>query len=218
MSSCSTHPAQVPTGFCHCVVDTVLGFVVDSPQPSHSRAGPGSPASLQPCPCYRMLCQNSPATSLHCPSSSAISSLTSSQYQPALKMPSFCTGSLWQNPIPLPPGTDSACSLSTQLTVALGKASLTPAWDDSPPDLPLSSLFLKSNNKGDRKEEQHEHRGQNGCWSKDAGAHGWNREYILENGTHKALRHPQRAINPKTYKDIREGFYTAGQSDQICIL
>lgn len=120
-------------------------------------------------------------------------------------------GSLWQNPIPLPPGTDSACSLSTQLTVALGKASLTPAWDDSPLDLPLSSLFLKSNNKGDRKEEQHEHRGQNGCWSKDAGAHGWNTEYILGNGTHKALRHPQGQLALKPTKILGKDFTQLGK-------
>lgn len=47
-------PALMPTGFCHCVVGTVLGIFVGFSQPDHWRAGAGSPwagtMSQQPVP------------------------------------------------------------------------------------------------------------------------------------------------------------------------
>lgn len=59
--SCSTHTI-IPDAhwLLSHIVRTGLGNLVVSPQSECSGAGPESPASQQPCPYYRTLCQRSP--------------------------------------------------------------------------------------------------------------------------------------------------------------
>lgn len=115
-NSCSAHlPAQMPTGFCHCVVGTVSRCFVYSLLPGHSRAGPGSRAPQWPCPHHRTLWQKAPVTHPHCRSFSQLCPLCPPSSIILLsRTMSFCTSSLRENAISLPPLTASFPSFNSQ--------------------------------------------------------------------------------------------------------